>query len=54
MRGTPQHPAGERDAVAAIGGAPHTVCDPRLSALQAALTQAGFSPRSGKPQRQHE
>ena len=31
----------EREAVALIGGAPHTVCCPRLSAVQAALVMAG-------------
>jgi hypothetical protein len=35
-RGTPQHSTREREAVALIGGAPHTVCCLRPSAVQAA------------------
>jgi hypothetical protein len=47
-------PQREREAVAPMGGAPHTVCCPHLSAAQAALVQAGIASRSGRPRRQKE
>jgi hypothetical protein len=44
----------ESEAVAPIGGAPHTVCCLRLSAVPAALVRAGIAPRGGRPQHQYE
>jgi len=41
------HPTREREAVAPIDGAPHTVRCPRLSAIQAALVSAGIARVAG-------